>query len=255
MKKVTLLTILKNFYPEFSQDRLYSYVLCGNVTVNGGVIRNPKELFNMDVAIGIADKKYVSRGGFKLEKALSFWNIDVSGKIVLDAGSSTGGFTDCLLRNGAMCVYAVDSGFNQLDFKLRQNPKVIIREKTNIMDVTSLDPVPDIAVCDLSFRSIVHAASHILSLTREKILVALIKPQFEERGLTVDFDGVIRNVHDLHRVLSETARLLWEDCSYIADITESPVLGTKGNREFLCMITADEKITFEKILEKIERIK
>ena len=237
MKKVPLLTLLKKTYPEYSSDKLYSHILCGEVIVDGGVIKNPKELFPEDTPVVLADKKYVSRGGFKLEKALDIWHIDVKGKVVLDAGSSTGGFTDCLLQHGAALVHAVDSGSNQLDFKLRQNPAVLVREKTNIMDVTALDPQPDIAVCDLSFRSIVHAASHIISLTREKKLIALVKPQFEERGLVPGFDGVIKKEEDLRRVLPETERLLAEDNTYITDMIESPILGTKGNREFLCIIT------------------
>ena len=237
MKKVPLLTLLKKTYPEYSSDKLYSHILCGEVIADGGVIKNPKELFPEDTPVVLADKKYVSRGGFKLEKALDTWHIDVKGKVVLDAGSSTGGFTDCLLQHGAVLVHAVDSGSNQLDFKLRQNPAVLVREKTNIMDVTALDPQPDIAVCDLSFRSIVHAASHILSLTREKKLIALVKPQFEERGLVPGFDGVIKKEEDLRRVLAETERLLAEDNTYITDMIESPILGTKGNREFLCIIT------------------
>ena len=237
MKKVPLLTLLKKNYPGYSSDKLYSHILCGEVIVDGGVIKNPKELFPEDTPVVLADKKFVSRGGFKLEKALEHWHIDVKGKVVLDAGSSTGGFTDCLLQHGASVVHAVDSGSNQLDFKLRQNPAVLVREKTNIMDVSTLDPQPDIAVCDLSFRSIVHAASHILSLTREKKLIALVKPQFEERGLVPGFDGVIRKEEDVRRVLAETERLLAEDNSYIIDMIESPILGTKGNREFLCIIT------------------
>ena len=237
MKKVPLLTLLKKNYPEYSSDKLYSHILCGEVIADGGVIKNPKELFPEDTPVVLADKKFVSRGGFKLEKALEHWHIDVKGKVVLDAGSSTGGFTDCQLQHGAALVHAVDSGSNQLDFKLRQNPVVLVREKTNIMDVTALDPQPDIAVCDLSFRSIVHAASHILSLTREKKLIALVKPQFEERGLVPGFDGVIRKDEDVRRVLAETERLLAEDNSYITDMIESPISGTKGNREFLCIIT------------------
>ena len=237
MKKVPLLTLLKKNYPGYSSDKLYSHILCGEVIVDGGVIKNPKELFQEDTPVVLADKKFVSRGGFKLEKALEHWQIDVKGKVVLDAGSSTGGFTDCLLQHGASLVHAVDSGSNQLDFKLRQNPAVLVKEKTNIMDVTDLEPQPDLAVCDLSFRSIVHAASHILSLTREKKLIALVKPQFEERGLVPGFDGVIRKDEDVRRVLAETERLLAEDKSYIIDMIESPILGTKGNREFLCIIT------------------
>ena len=239
MKKVNLLTLLKKNYPEYSSDKLYSHILCGEVIADGGVIKNPKELFPEDTPVVLTDRKFVSRGGFKLEKALEHWKIDVKGKVVLDAGSSTGGFTDCLLQHGAACVHAVDSGSNQLDFKLRQNPAVLVREKTNIMDVApgDLEPQPDLAVCDLSFRSIVHAASHILSLTREKKLIALVKPQFEERGLVSGFDGVIKKEEDVRRVLAETARLLAEDNSYIADMIESPIQGTKGNREFLCIIT------------------
>jgi len=257
MKKVPLLTLLKKNYPGYSGDKLYSHILCGDVIVDGGVIKNPKELFSPEAAVEISDKKYVSRGGFKLEKALETWNIDVKGKVVLDAGSSTGGFTDCLLQHGAALVHAVDSGSNQLDYKLRQNPAVMVREKTNIMDVApgDLDPQPDIAVCDLSFRSIVHAASHILSLTKEKKLIALVKPQFEERGLVSGFDGVIRKEEDVRRVLAETARLLAEDHSYIADTIESPILGTKGNREFLCIITGEPSVPLESVLEKIELIR
>ena len=238
MKKVPLLTLLKKNYPGYSSDKLYSHILCGEVIADGGVIKNPKELFPEDTPVVLADKKFVSRGGFKLEKALEHWSIDVKGKVVLDAGSSTGGFTDCL-QHGASLVHAVDSGSNQLDFKLRQNPAVLVREKTNIMDVApgDLEPQPDLAVCDLSFRSIVHAASHILALTREKKLIALVKPQFEERGLVPGFDGVIRKEEDVRRVLAETERLLAEDNSYIKDMIESPILGTKGNREFLCIIT------------------
>ncbi len=237
MKKVPHLTLLKKNYIGYSSDKLYSHILCGEVIVDGGVIKNPKELCREDTPVVLADKKFVSRGGFKLEKALEHWHIDVKGKVVLDAGSSTGGFTDCLLQHGASLVHAVDSGSNQLDFKLRQNPAVLVKEKTNIMDVTDLEPQPDLAVCDLSFRSIVHAASHILSLTREKKLIALVKPQFEERGLVPGFDGVIRKDEDVRRVLAETERLLAEDKSYIIDMIESPILGTKGNREFLCKIT------------------
>ncbi|MBQ3648472.1 MAG: TlyA family RNA methyltransferase [Spirochaetia bacterium] len=243
MKKVPLLTLLKNKYPEYSADKLYSHILCGEVVVDGGVIKNPKELFAPGTDVILTDKKYVSRGGFKLEKALMHWGIDVKGKVVLDAGSSTGGFTDCLLQHGTMQVHAVDSGSNQLDFKLRQNPAVLVREKTNIMELNpgDLEPQPDIAVCDLSFRSIVKAASHILSLTREKKLIALVKPQFEERGLVPGFDGVIKKDDDVRRVLAETARLLAEDGTYIKDMIESPILGTKGNREFLCIITDSDQ--------------
>ncbi len=255
MKKIPLLQLLRQKYPETDSDRLYSSVLCGDVFVEGEKVRNPKELFPQDSMVIIESRKFVSRGGFKLEKALNEWNIDVTGKTVLDAGSSTGGFTDCLLQRGAEIVHAVDSGFNQLDFTLRQNPRVRVHEKTNIMDVEHLEPGPHMAVADLSFRSITGAAARILSLTEDKFLIALIKPQFEERGLVKDFDGIIRNTGDLKKVLLETVRLLFEEGSYIADITESPFRGTKGNREFLCMITGRELVSLEEISEKINNIR
>lgn len=255
MKKISLLQLLRQKYPGTESDRLYSSVLCGDVFVEGEKVRNPKELFPQDSMVIIESRKFVSRGGFKLEKALNEWNIDVTGKTVLDAGSSTGGFTDCLLQRGASLVHAVDSGFNQLDYTLRQNPRVRAHEKTNIMEVEQLDPRPHMAVADLSFRSIAGAAARILSLTEDKFLIALIKPQFEERGLVKDFDGIIRNTEDLKKVLLETVRLLFEEGSYIADITESPFRGTKGNREFLCMITGRELVSQEKISEKINNIR
>lgn len=255
MKKISLLKLLEKYYPETESERLYSAVLCGDVFVEGEKVRNPKEMFSPDSMVVIESRKFVSRGGFKLEKALTEWNIDVKGKMVLDAGSSTGGFTDCLLQHGASLVHAVDSGFNQLDFTLRQNPRVVVHEKTNIMDVEMLEPMPQLSVADLSFRSITGAASRILSLTEDKFLIALIKPQFEERGLVKDFDGIIRRTEDLKKVLTETVRLLFEEGSYVAAITESPFRGTKGNREFLSIITGREQVSFEEISEKIGQIR
>ncbi|MCQ2603994.1 MAG: TlyA family RNA methyltransferase [Spirochaetia bacterium] len=260
MKKIPLLEILKKKYPDIMPERLYSYIMCGEVLVDGGRVRDPKILFQSDIPVFISEKKYVSRGGFKLEKALSQWKLDVSGKVMLDAGSSTGGFTDCLLQHGASLVHAVDSGFNQLSSRLRNDSRVISHEKTNIMELGSLDPVPDMAVADLSFRSIVKAASQIISLTGDRVLIALVKPQFEERGLISGFDGVIRSSQDLKTVLQETVRLLFDDRTFVLDIIESPIHGTKGNREFLCRIAADipdsisEAALFERIISEIDKI-
>ena len=141
----------------------------------------------------ISFPKYVSRGGFKLEKALSEFGMDVTGLVMLDAGSSTGGFTDCLLQNGAKAVHSVDVGFNLLDFKIRNDSRVVVHEKQNIMTLTkeALVPAPQAAVADLSFRSIKGAASHILDLVGDTWLIALIKPQFEVPKWQENFFGVV----------------------------------------------------------------
>lgn len=251
MKKFSLFEILKKKYPLVPPEKLYSSVMCGEVRAAGEKVRDPKRLYPADTDISFSEKKYVSRGGFKLEKALDLWKIEVKDKIVLDAGASTGGFTDCLLKRGAALVHAVDSGYNQLDFSLRKDFRVVSHEKTNIMDLSSLSPSADIAVADLSFRSIAGAASKILSLTKEKFLIALIKPQFEERGTVKNFDGVIRSSEDLKKVLFETVKLLRDEKSFIKDIAESPFPGTKGNREFLCLITGSDFTPVDMIFGKI----
>ncbi len=135
-----------------------------------------------DAEISIREKPpYVSRGGEKLAAGLDLWGIACEGKTWIDAGCSTGGFTDCLLRRGASLVYAIDVGENQLDWRLRADPRVRVMESTNVMAVRAeeLDPVPDSAVADLSFRSLRQAAARILGLTTERRGIFLVKPQFE----------------------------------------------------------------------------
>ncbi len=207
-------------------------VLCGEVSVNGETVREHRRLIRSDSEIKLKMKKWVSRAGEKLDFALTKWGIAVGEKTVLDAGSSTGGFTDCLLQHGASLVYAVDVGYNQLAYTLRQDKRVVVMEKTNIMSVENLSPAADFAVADLSFRSISGAAGHILSNTREDLLIALIKPQFEYKG-SIDFNGIITDRKVLKEIIIETAEVLTAEKVYISEMLESPVRGTKGNTEFL----------------------
>lgn len=192
-KKTPLLKKLCQDFPEFSKDRLLAYVVCRNVLANGELVTDPKAKIDEDSDISFTFDRYVSRGGLKLEAALSAFDVSVKGLVVLDAGASTGGFTDCLLQHEARLVHSVDVGYNQLDWKLRADNRVLVHEKTNIMAVEALDPVPDAAVCDLSFRSIKGAASHILSLCNDTFLLGLIKPQFEVPRWEKDFTGVIHD--------------------------------------------------------------
>ncbi|MDA3835741.1 MAG: TlyA family RNA methyltransferase, partial [Spirochaetales bacterium] len=165
------------------------------------------------------------------------WDICAEGKIFLDAGASTGGFTDCLLQHGAAHVFSVDVGWNQLNYKLRSNPKVTVMEKTNIMLVDQLDPVPYAAVADLSFRSLTGAANHLLSLTAKPLLVALIKPQFETNRELTEFNGVVESTAVRHAIVKKTLHLLKEEGVAVSRLTASPILGRKGNREYFALLT------------------
>lgn len=232
-RRRTLLDILCLRCPAKTRERLLADVLCGAVYVERERVRDPKRLFPEAVEIRIREKAFVSRGGEKLDYALAAWSIDAAGKTVLDAGASTGGFTHCLLKRGAAFVHAVDSGHNQIHPDLRKDPRVILKEKTGVMSLERLDPVPAFAVCDLSFRSLRGAARHIIGLTSEGRLIALVKPQFEWENPPEDFDGVVRENSALENILLRLARALRSEGVFIAGLAESPLRGHSGNREFL----------------------
>jgi len=180
---------------------------------------------------------YVSRGGLKLERALDHFAIPVTGRVALDVGASTGGFTDCLLQRGAAKVYAVDVGTNQLAWKLRSDPRVVSMEKTNIRGVTR-EQIPEpieIIVCDASFIGLRTALPAALALaTSGAHLVALIKPQFEVGKGRVGKGGIVREP-ELHKEVSETiSKWLAEQPGWqVLGVIESPITGAEGNKEFL----------------------
>jgi 23S rRNA (cytidine1920-2'-O)/16S rRNA (cytidine1409-2'-O)-methyltransferase len=180
---------------------------------------------------------YVSRGGLKLEKALGHFTIPVAGRIALDVGASTGGFTDCLLQRGAAKVYAVDVGTNQLAWKLRSDPRVVSMEKTNIRDVTPAviaEPI-DLIVCDASFIGLRTALPAALALAAPGAhLVALIKPQFEVGKGRVGKGGIVREP-ELHReVVDAISGWLGAQPDWtVLGIIDSPITGADGNKEFL----------------------
>jgi 23S rRNA (cytidine1920-2'-O)/16S rRNA (cytidine1409-2'-O)-methyltransferase len=180
---------------------------------------------------------YVSRGGLKLEKALDHFAIPVAGRIALDVGSSTGGFTDLLLQRGAAKVYAVDAGTNQLAWKLRSDPRVVSMEKTNIRDITRLQvPEPiDLIVCDVSFISLRTALPAALALAAPGAhLAALIKPQFEVGKGRVGKGGIVREPELHQEVVDTIVAWLGEQPGWtVLGVTDSPITGADGNREFL----------------------
>lgn len=242
-KKISLLMKLLQDYPEYTKDQLTAFIICKNVKVNGELLAFPKEKVDIESNISFTFDKFVSRGGYKLEAALKAFNIDVKDKTILDAGSSTGGFTDCLLQHGAKSVHSVDVGYNQLDWKLRTDERVYVHEKQNIMNLMELDPPATGAVCDLSFRSISGAASHILNISGKNFLLCLIKPQFEMPRWEEDFSGVIKSKSLLKDIMMHVYEILEEDGIGIQSLILSPIKGRKGNIEFLSYLTLEKGLS------------
>ncbi|MGA2404885.1 MAG: TlyA family RNA methyltransferase [Syntrophobacteraceae bacterium] len=222
-----------------TRERAQSLVLAAKVIVNGRILTKAGQKVPEDSEVRIIGDAlpYVSRGGLKLEHAIRAFSIEVSGRTAMDVGASTGGFTDCLLSFGACRVYAVDVGYGQLALKLRNDPRVVVLERKNIRYLPAeLVPEPvQIATIDTSFISLKLVIPAVLNfLEAEGVLVALIKPQFEAgREQASRGGGVIRDprIHeDVCTMLAEfTAGLGFE----VVGIIPSPILGPKGNREFL----------------------
>ncbi|MBM2804598.1 MAG: TlyA family methyltransferase [Deltaproteobacteria bacterium] len=212
-------------------------ILAGEVLVNDQAVTKAGNLIDASAAIRLKPTApYVSRGGLKLEKALAEFAIQVKDKTALDIGASTGGFTDCMLAHGAAQVFAVDVGYGQLDWKLRNDPRVSVFEKTNVryLDLSRLPRAADIATIDASFISLKLILPQVKTLIVEHgDVVALIKPQFEVGKGKVGKGGVVRSAADHQRVIDEI-RQASIDCGFqVLGVTESPLIGPKGNKEFL----------------------
>ncbi len=221
-----------------SRERARALILAGRVLVNDQLVDKVGTQVDIEAEIRLKgeDIPFVSRGGLKLAEALKVFNVPVAGRIALDVGASTGGFTDCLLQNGASQVFAVDVGYGQLAWKLREDPRVINLERTNIRHLKpeQLSAVPDLAVIDASFISLEKVLPPTLALLQPlSDIIALIKPQFEVGKGLVGKGGVVRDpkMHAavVEKIKQQAGQL---GCSVVA-VTESPVLGPKGNREFL----------------------
>ncbi|TFH04316.1 MAG: TlyA family RNA methyltransferase [Spirochaetales bacterium] len=233
--RIRLLDRLCQLRSDVSREGLLSFVLCGEVTVDGVLVRNPRELILAHAVVGFTGQRFVSRGGGKLDHAVELWSLPVASRCFLDAGASTGGFTDCLLQRGAATVHAVDVGYNQLDYRLRIDPRVVVHERTNIWALSDLLPVPQAAVADLSFRSLRGLTRHILGLTSERWAVLLIKPQFEWQDAPDSFDGIVPE-KELGEMLAGVLKDLAEEGVECRGVAASPVKGRGGNQEFLAFV-------------------
>jgi len=213
--------------------------MAGAVVVDEQRVDKPGALIDPDATLRIKEEArapYVSRGGQKLEAALRTFTIDVTGVIAIDVGASTGGFTDCLLQRGAAKVFAVDVGYGQLAWSLRQDPRVINLERRNIrtLNLSELSETPSLAVIDASFISLSLVIPAVLQLlTPRGRVVALIKPQFEVGKGRVGKGGVVRDP-TLHAEVVEKIKAQTEGWNVeVLGVLESPLLGPKGNKEFL----------------------
>ena len=219
-----------------SREKAQALVLAGEVTVDGIPARKPGQPVSAEAELKVRDRPaHVSRGGLKLEAAIDRFGIEVAGRVCLDVGASTGGFTDCLLQHGATRVHAVDVGTGQLDWKLRNDARVLLRERLNAryLRYEDIGELVDLAVCDVSFIS----ASLIMPAFRPLLqpggeIVVLVKPQFEVGREQVGKGGIVRDPR-LHRAACDRIETAVRQMNFVTSIIESPILGAEGNKEFL----------------------
>jgi len=225
-----------------SRTKAQALVMAGLVLVDEKRVEKPSEMFMPDSSIRIKGdspaSKYVGRGGLKLEAALSHFHISPNEYVCLDVGSSTGGFTDCLLQHGARSVVAVDVGTNQLVWSLRTDPRVTVREHTNARSLTpdDFDQLFDLIVMDVSFISVTKIIGSLVPLLAELgRLIILIKPQFEVGKGEVGKGGIVREPEKHERVVKEVNAFAADNGLKLIGVIDSPILGAEGNKEFLAV--------------------
>ena len=219
-----------------SREKAQALIMAGEVRVNGQKAAKPGQPVESDCQIEMLSRPpYVSRGGYKLAGALRHFALDVAGKVCADIGSSTGGFTDVLLQNGAARVHAIDVGIGQLDWKIRTDPRVVLHEGVNAREVSLAEigePV-DFLTCDVSFISVTLILPAVVSLLQPAgQMVILIKPQFEVGKGQVGKGGIVRDP-ELHRAACDRVDCAVREFGFATAIMESPILGAEGNKEFL----------------------
>ncbi len=249
MKKERLDTILVDLGYFENKSKASAAIMSGNVKINDEVITkagfqiNP----NKEMQIDVKSMPYVSRGGFKLEKALKSFDVKIQDRVCFDAGASTGGFTDCLLQNGAKKVYAVDVGYGQLAWKIRINERVKVIERTNIKNCSlneiyaPEDEIADLLVMDLSFISIRKVLPNLKKMLKPEYheLICLIKPQFEAGKNLVDKGGVVKD-KNIHFDVIENVIIFAQNLGYtVIDLTFSSIKGPSGNIEYLVQLSTD----------------
>lgn len=236
--------LVQDRVPQYSRQQIQSWIMQGNVTVDGSVVTKPGAQINSDADIQLAlqEPQYVSRAGLKLEKALDEFNIDVRDLVALDAGISTGGFTDCLLQRGIKKVYGVDVGYGQVHEKIRSNPQVVILERTNLRELWDVGERVDLITLDLSFISVLKVMDAVTSLLKKDgQLIILIKPQFEAKREDVGRGGIVKDPKVHQYVIERVTQGVGAHGFEIIGVIESPIAGATGNKEFLAYFKRKER--------------
>lgn len=250
-ERLDILLVNRGLAP--SREKAKTMIMEGNVFVNHNREDKAGSTFPDDCIIEIhgTTLKYVSRGGLKLDKAMTHFGITLEGKVCMDIGASTGGFTDCMLQNGAVKVYSVDVGYGQFAWKLRQDPRVVCMEKTNIRYVTpeDIDDKLDFASVDVSFISLTKVLGPARALlTDHGQMVCLIKPQFEAGREKVGKKGVVRDKKVHEEVIQKIEDFCLSNGFSIHNLEYSPIKGPEGNIEYLIYIEkADEPVKEESV--------
>jgi len=260
-KKLRIDQLLVEYGLAVSQDKAQRMVMAGEVLIAEQVVNKPSQLVAADATIRVRKAlPYASRGGLKLAAALQEFQLPVEKRIAIDVGSSTGGFTDCLLQNLAQRVFAIDVGYGLLAWSLRQDPRVEVLERTNIrhlkqlpIDANGRSPEADLAVIDTSFISLKIVLPATLKLLEDSAdIIALIKPQFEASKTEVGKGGVVQDIKIHERILKETIVLTQKLNLQFAGLTISPVLGPAGNVEFLLWMKRHAKDKKDKLLNETQ---
>lgn len=236
LKKVRLDVLVQKVHPSLSKTYVQSLIMQGKVQVEGIIQTKPGSQIwpESSLNVDLEQPKYVSRAGLKLQAALEHFGIDVSGLTVLDAGLSTGGFTDCLLQHGAKRVYGVDVGYGQVHDTIRKDPRVHILERTNLRYLEKLPECVDLVTLDLSFISVLKVMDIVCrELKEDGRLIILIKPQFESEKGEVGAGGIIRDPALHEKIIAKVTRGIQAYGFALSGVIESPIEGAKGNKEFL----------------------
>jgi len=235
-EKKRLDLLVQKKYPQFSRNQIQSWILQGKVSVDEKVVDKAGTLIPVEseIVLDVKEPKYVSRAGFKLEKALDHFDVDVKDLVVLDSGISTGGFADCLLQRGVKKVYGVDVGYGQVHEKLLQDERLVLMERTNLRYLEKLPELVDLVTLDLSFISILKVMPAVSSLLKPNgKIITLIKPQFEAEPGQVSRGGIVRDEKVHRQVIEKIENGMKEYGFKMEGVIESPILGAKGNKEFL----------------------
>jgi len=225
-------------YPEYSRRQIQSWIMQGRVTVNEQVVTKGGMQVADDARITLDkdEPKFVGRAGFKLEKALEYFAINVAGLVALDAGLSTGGFTDCLLQYGVKKVYGVDVGYGQVHEKIRNDERVKVLERTNLRHLKEVGEKVDLITLDLSFISVLLVMEAVNALLKDTgMLIVLIKPQFEAERHAIGRGGIIKNPAVHESVVHKVTSAIMKQGFTLLGVIDSPILGSQGNKEFVAV--------------------